>query len=210
MTVNNTNDNGAGSLRAAVAQANSDGGGDTIQFDPTVFSTPQTITLTGGQLELTGTTAATTITGPAAGVTVSGNEASRVFQFDPGVVASISGLTITGGNADGVGGGGLFIEGMAYVFLTDCTVSGNSAGFNGGGLFNDGMATLTDCTVSGNSTGGAGGGLCSFSTAELTDCTVSGNLRPSRRRRPVQLRPGRAHRLHGQRQLRRRRRRPGK
>ena len=55
------------------------------------------ITLAGTQLELTDTTGTETITGPKAGVTVSGGDQSRVFQVDGGVTASISGLTITGG-----------------------------------------------------------------------------------------------------------------
>ena len=63
-----------------------------------MFNTPQTITLTGSQLELSDTTGTETITGPAAGVTVSGGGLSRVFQVDGLVTASISGLTITGGN----------------------------------------------------------------------------------------------------------------
>ena len=98
-TVTSTLDNGsAGTLRWAVGQANSAGGAETITFDKTVFKTPQTITLTGTQLELTDTTGTETITGPKVGVTVSGGEHSRVFQVDGGVTASISGLTITGGN----------------------------------------------------------------------------------------------------------------
>ena len=83
-------------LRSGIAQANSDGGGDTIVFS-SLFNTPQTITLTGTQLELSNKSGTETIQGPAAGVTVSGNNASRVFQVDSGVTASISGLTITGG-----------------------------------------------------------------------------------------------------------------
>ena len=79
-------------------------GAETINFDPTVFATPQTITLNGTQLELSDTTGTETITGPAAGVTVNGNNASRVFQVDGGVTASISGLTITDGNASNGGG----------------------------------------------------------------------------------------------------------
>jgi hypothetical protein len=172
-------------LRQAIDQANSDGGGDTIKFDSTVFNTPRTVTLTGGQLKLSGNTAPTTITGPGANLLfVSGNHASRVFQIDRGVTASISGLTITGGSTitgGGLyhaGGGGLYNAG-GTVTLTDCTVSGNSGGlFDGGGMFNNsGTATLTDCTVSGNSApNGFGGGLAnSGGTVTLTDCTVSGN-----------------------------------
>ena len=86
LTVSNTNDSGPGSLRAAVAQANSDGGGDTIEFS-SLFNTPQTITLTSGQLALTGT-ATTTISGPGASLlTVSGNHAGRVFAVYGGSAA---------------------------------------------------------------------------------------------------------------------------
>ncbi len=105
-TVTSTLDNGSvGTLRWAVGQANSAGGAETIAFDQKVFKTPQKITLTGTQLELTDTTGTETITGPAAGVTVSGGGLSRVFQIDGGVTASISGMTITGGNAFSGNGG---------------------------------------------------------------------------------------------------------
>ena len=82
---------------------------ETITFDPTVFATPQTITLTQGQLELSNTSGTITIAGPAAGVTISGGGTSRVFQVDTGVTASISGLTITRGTA--ASGGGLYNQG---------------------------------------------------------------------------------------------------
>ena len=91
-------DSGPGSLRQAIHDANAQRGAETITFDPTAFATPQTITLTSGQLELSDPTGTETITGPAAGVTVSGGGTSRVFQVDAGVTASISGLTITGGS----------------------------------------------------------------------------------------------------------------
>ena len=167
-----------------------------------MFKTPQTITLTGTQLELSDTTGTETITGPKAGVTVSGGGLSRVFQVDAGVTASISGLTITGGNTAG-NGGGLYNDGGTAT-LTNCTVSGNSAGrrrrrpvqhqrhdhadqlhrqrqlrrVDGGGLYNfNGTATLTNCTVSGNSaTHRRRRRGCNYGgTATLTNCTVSGN-----------------------------------
>ena len=73
ITVRNTLDDGSvGSLRWAVEQANAGGGAETINFDPALFNTPQTITLTQGQLELSDPTGTETITGPAAGLTVSG------------------------------------------------------------------------------------------------------------------------------------------
>ena len=179
-TVTNTLDDGStGSLRWAIGQADATGGADTINFDGTVFSTAQTIPLGGTQLELSDTTGATTITGPAAGVTVSGNNLSRVFQVEPGVTATISDLTITGGNA--VQGGGVWNHGGTLA-LTDCTITGNSAG-KGGGVLNSGSGyfietylaekypasvSLTNCTISGNHAtaqaqagydSGGGGGL---------------------------------------------------
>ena len=82
IVVNNPTDTpiaGQTDLREAITRANATAGAETITFDPTVFATPQTILLTGGQLELTDTTGTETITGPAAGVTISGNNTSRVF-----------------------------------------------------------------------------------------------------------------------------------
>jgi hypothetical protein len=187
------------SLRQAVDLANAlgaagTGGTEAITFDPTVFASAQTITLDGTQLELTSGTE--TITGPGANLlSVSGNNASRVFQIDSGVTASISGLTITKGNSGGLFnlgaatltnctvsrnynsaryGGGLVNYYGATAMLTNCTVSGNSTGFGGGGLVNQGTATLTSCTVSGNSAV-RGGGLDNYGRATLTNCTVSRN-----------------------------------
>jgi hypothetical protein len=129
-TVTNTADSGAGSLRHEIDLANWNAGANTIDFDSTVFNTALTIALTGSQLELSNMSGTETITGPAAGVTVSGGGLSRVFQVDASVTASISGLTITGGRAGGPGAGVANYGGTTT--LTDCTVSGNSA-VNGGG-----------------------------------------------------------------------------
>jgi hypothetical protein len=182
LTVSNTGDSGPGSLRAAVAQANSDGGGDTIVFS-SLFNSPNTIILTGGQLELTGTKARTTITGPGANLlSVSGNNARRVFQVDHGVTATISGLTISGGMANTFGGG-LDNQG-GDATLTDCRVEQNTANEWGGGLANaaGSMLILNNCTVAFNSvpTGasenfGLGGGLWNTGTATLTDCGFASN-----------------------------------
>ncbi len=189
------------SLPLAILVSNSFSVASTITFDPTVFATPQTITLTGQQLELTNTAAMETITGPAAGVTVSGGGLSRVFQVDSGVTASFSGLTITGGG-NVAGGGGLLNKGT--LSLTNCTLSGNVAqgggrggAGQGGAIFNYAGATLglTNCTLSGNLAhggfggyflnsnhtrpGGAGQGGAIFNNSSvalnLTNCTLSGN-----------------------------------
>ena len=67
-TVENTNSFGTGSLEQAIVSANDNGQANTITFDPTVFGTPQTITVLGSPLAITDS--GLTITGPAAGVTI--------------------------------------------------------------------------------------------------------------------------------------------
>ena len=166
-------DGSNGTLRWAVSEANSAKGPIDIELE--LGSTAATIILSQGQLELSNTSQPVTIyDDPAQGpVTISGNNASRVFQVDQGVTASLSGLTISAGSTSG-SGGGLYVKGTAT--LEACTISGNSAK-DGGGLASAGTTTLTNCTISGNSAGSNGGGLYepSGGTATLTDCTVSGN-----------------------------------
>jgi hypothetical protein len=182
-TVNSTGDAGTSSgdgtggsadLRWCINEANANNQANTIVFDATKFSTPQTIMLGGIQLELKDTGGTQAITGPAAGVTIDAGGQSDVFQVDKGVTASLSGLTLTGGGSALFGGG---LDNSGTVTLTGCTLSGNSAGYDGGGLANFGTATLTDCTISGNTASDFGGGLfnCGTATLTLTGCTLSGN-----------------------------------
>jgi hypothetical protein len=158
-------------LRGAIDVADLLGGSQAITFSPTVFATPQTITLTAGHLELSAGTV--TITGPAAGVTLDAGGQSGVFLVDGGVTASLSGLTLTGGSTSTPGGG---LEDLGTATLTDCKISGNSAGLFGGGMavYPGATATLTGCTISGNSAP-YGGGMITAGTTTLTDCKISGN-----------------------------------
>jgi hypothetical protein len=160
-------------LRWAIEQAGAATSASSIEIE--LGSSPATITLMQGQLELDNTAYPISIyDGPGeGGVTISGNNASRVFKVDGGVTASLSGLTITGGSDSN--GGGLANYG-GNLTLTGCTVSGNYAGSYGGGLYSNssGTTTLTDCTVSGNSAGN-GAGLWNSGTATLTDSAVTGN-----------------------------------
>jgi hypothetical protein len=173
-TVTSAGDAGNGTLRWAINQANASNQADTIEFSPSVFDVPVTITLTGGPLTLTDT-ATTTIDGPGANLlTVSGGGQSRVFDID-GASAVISGLTVSGGSADK--GGGLRNDGGTLV-LTDVAISGNTASATGGGLASQfgAMTTLIGCTVVGNTAALGGGGLWNASsTMSLLNTTVSSN-----------------------------------
>jgi hypothetical protein len=115
--VSNTNDDGLGSLRNAIAQANANDNSpavvDVIDFS-SLFSTPQTILLTSGELSIT---ESLTISGPGADlltIDASGNDltplvkdgaGSRVFNIDDGgfdlINVTLDGLTITGGDIGG-------------------------------------------------------------------------------------------------------------
>src|SRR6266480_164132 len=151
ITVMNTNDSGAGSLRQALMDANE---GDTIDFGVT-----GTITLTTGQLVVD---KSVSISGPgAANLAVNSNAASRVFHITNAVTVSTSGLTITNGSVVSSDVGGGAYNDQSTLTVSNCTLSGNSAGA-AGGIDNDGRyggATLTinNSTLSGNSVNATGG-----------------------------------------------------
>src|SRR5438128_12669643 len=119
--VTNTNDSGPGSLRQALAIANS---GDTI--DATGVS--GAITLTSGTLLVN---KSVTMNGAGADVlAVDGNAAGRVFFITFGELVAISRFTIRNGHA-GNAGGGIDNENNATLTITNCTISGNVAGLGG-------------------------------------------------------------------------------
>jgi predicted outer membrane repeat protein len=177
ITVTNTNDSGAGSLRQAVADAND---GDTIEFGVTGI-----ITLTTGELLVN---KSITVNGPGSGnLSIDGNRTTRVLHVSRSVTAAIAGLTITNGtvSSDFGAGGGIYND-HAVLTLSDCIVSGNSATY-GGGIFNEGFsgsATVTSnsCTFSGNSATDGGGiysvGFSGNAMVTLNNTTFSGNSAP--------------------------------
>jgi len=162
----NNNDSGAGSLRQAIADAIP---GEEITFAGTVTGT---ITLTSGELLINKNL---TITGPGADIlTISGNNASRVFYISSDVDVTISGLTIVNGDATWSGG----IYNWGTLTLNSSTVSGNNAFYGDGGIYNQNKGTLTlnNSTISGNTAAYYGGGIYNFwPTVTLNNCTISGN-----------------------------------
>ena len=190
-TVNQTTDAGDGTcdatctLRDAILAANANPGDDIINFDPTVFNTPQTITLNGTQLTIANGSGALTINGTGADqLTISGNNASTVFRNDNTTASVvINALTITGGNA-GFGGGIANIVGGDLTF-NNSVISGNNATHSGGGFNNDGTLTLNNSTVNNNSASINGGGISNGGTTAngggvtLNNSTISGNSAPN-------------------------------
>lgn len=163
VTVTNTNDSGAGSLRQAIADAAS---GDLIQFSITgTITLSSTLTIEGKNL---------TISGPGALLlAISGNHSVQVLVIGNGVSATISGVTIENGSSSSFNrGSGISNEGTLSV--SNSTLSGNS-GSLGGGIFNGGTLTLSNSTLSGNFVSNNGGGILNDGTLTVNNSTLSGN-----------------------------------
>jgi predicted outer membrane repeat protein len=181
-TVTNTADSGAGSLRQALDEANSNAGADIIVFDA---GSAGTITLTTGQLDISDDV---TITGlGAADSIISGNNNSRIFyiyNYDDPLTVSISGLTMTDGAA---GTGGAIANWGNDLTLSSVVLTGNEAIDTGGAIHSqisaspntDSNAPLTiiDSEISDNTAGESGGGLNLYEVGNvtITNTVVSGN-----------------------------------
>ena len=163
--VTNTNDSGAGSLRQAILS-----GLETIDFDSSVFSTPQTILLNS---DFGTVSHSVDIRGPGANLlTVDGQDFENgrpLFFFGSSVNSSLSGFTLTGGRdtTSTSDVGGIFLQGaleLTDFVLTDnfgtgifatsqsqLTVSNSTISDNGDeGIFTRGNVTLSGVTISGN------------------------------------------------------------
>ena len=175
-------------LIGAIAAANAAGSADTITFDPAVFAAPRkTLTISYPE-QLVGTLS---ITAPAAGVEISGENLARPFIVTGGANVTMTGLTIRNGNAvdpplyfDEFGpfGGGIFNQGT--LLLDSCTLTANRAGA-GGAIYSENsgsVLTIRNCTITGNTAeeGGAqynqgGAILIESGVMVIESSTINGN-----------------------------------
>ena len=172
-TVTNLDDDGAGSLRAAIASANGSTTADTIEFSVTgtinlesqLPSIVQPVTIDGGG-EIT------LDAGDGDDDVFATGDGFRIFNVDNAprstfIEVNLTGLTLTGGDTPIDGGifqspGGA-IRNRETLTLTNVRVEANAAGgggtnfpdgIDGGGIFNlAGILTLIDCSVVGNKAG---------------------------------------------------------
>ncbi|HEY9618573.1 MAG TPA: Calx-beta domain-containing protein [Microcoleaceae cyanobacterium] len=162
ITVNNTNDAGAGSLRDAIARAQS---GDTIQFDSALAN--QTIRLTSGQIDI-GLGKNLIIDGAgASNLTISGNNASRIFYLNSGIAAAtnltVKNLTLADGYTN-ERGGAISTTHRGVLTVENVTFRNNVADKGGGAIFSEYEGSLTvlgsrfdaNVAVAGNDERGAG------------------------------------------------------
>jgi hypothetical protein len=174
--VTNLSDSGAGSLRQAIVDANGAAGADVVTFDAALTGT---ITLTTGQLYIVDSL---DVQGPGpAVITVSGNNASRVFYaYSPTTTIDvrIAGLTITEG-ATAVGAG--VVNFGQVLALDDVVITENNATLVGAGIFSTGInssLTITNSTISGNVSDDDGGGIFIYQaggTTTIEDSVITGN-----------------------------------
>jgi hypothetical protein len=169
LTVTNTDDSGAGSLRQAIADANADAGEDAIGFAPSLSG--QTIALSS-QLPAVTDGEGLTVDGTRSDVTISGAGQVRVFKVNEGAMLALIGLTVADGDgASGPGGG---VLNLGTLRVTGSTLSGNAAP-SGGAISNSGSATVTGSTLSGNTASDSGGGIHNLGTLRVTGSTLSNN-----------------------------------
>jgi hypothetical protein len=166
--VTDSADSGPGTLRAAVAIANSTTGPDTICIPAGTFM------LTSGRLELTDDVG---IRGAGARLTtVDGGGIDTVFVISNGASAELSELTISGGAGTSFDGGGVSVD-SGNVTIRRSTIDRNTAGFGAGVRLGSASssARIYDSTFSRNSAFGSA--LESQQgTASVENCTFAANI----------------------------------
>jgi hypothetical protein len=171
LTVTNLNDSGTGSLRDTVSAAVA---GDTI-----VFNIGGTVTLTSGEMVIN---KSLIIDGLGHSVTISGNNASRIFSVNnvPSNVSIVEfrNLTLLNGNAGFATGGAIHNNGN--LTLTNATLINNNAtnmsgSMQGGAIFNNGTLTINSSNLNGNTAAYGGAIYNNIGTLWIDNSSLSGN-----------------------------------
>ena len=185
LAVTTFTDGGAGSLRDAITQANSNAGADVITLPAGTYTL--SLVGTGEDANATGDldiTSDITIVGAGSASTfIDADGIDRVFDIRSGV-SELQGVTIENGDVGASRGGNVAVRYLSSLTISDSVVS-NGAALDGGGISSD-EATLvvrrtelvgnTVVGIVGNGSVGsaisAGGNAGSL---ELTDSLIAGN-----------------------------------
>jgi hypothetical protein len=167
VTVDNLNDSGTGSLRAAVLAAPA--------------GEPTTIKITStGELNLMTMLQASspvTIVGPGADKLTIFHSASAFTILSIAGTMQLSGVTIRDGmNGNGGTGGGIVVLPGGSLTLTDSVVTENAA-TTGAAIYANGPLTIQRTTISNNTAGsnGTGAVIYSAATTSIVDSTIENN-----------------------------------
>ena len=174
LTVTSTADRGSGSLREAIALSQP---GDTIAFDGSLAN--QRISLDGTELTVD---KPLTINGAnAVGLTLSGNNASRIFNIASGVEFTLQNLTLIDGFSTDRGGA-IFARGQNDLTIENSQFLNNTGGQGGAVAVNSrSNIAITNSQFDGNrstSTDGFSGGAISifaFNTTTIQNSNFTNN-----------------------------------
>ncbi len=163
-------------LRATIIASTEPGA--RIRFSSTIFPAT-TIPLSFGELSISATSGLFIDASDLSGsVTISGENASRVFHIPATATVAMHSLRITGAEVKGNGGG---ILNLGTCTVISSTLSGNTAslsggaGGTGGGIFNSGRCLVLNSTLSGNSAYIGAGIMHADGTCTVISSTLSGN-----------------------------------
>lgn len=178
-TVDNVNDDGSGSLRQAIQDANQTPGTDTIQFNSELSG--QEIILTSGELEISDDVE---ITGKSNDITINGDNNSRIFtvdDFDENNRAEvvIDRLTLTGGSSS-QGGGAISNFESLTISHSDIVNNENTSlePTDGGGAIRNsdtGSLNIYKSSIAENQSSAFGGAITNFGELDLKDSIIFDN-----------------------------------
>lgn len=171
-TVTASADTGPGSLREAIARANSQSGADTIVFD---LAGDAVINVTQGEMEVTDDVV---IAGPPdATITLDAQQLHRFLHVTtPGISLEVSDLTLRNGEEFESGGAILITRGSSLTLRRVSFFDNLSAGESGGAVAaNDGALLIEDSWFEGNRAGQVGGAVASIGLTDIRGTTFVGN-----------------------------------
>lgn len=156
-----------GTLRYVIQKASCN---DTIQFASEVTS----ITLTQGDIHID---VDLTIQGP--GVTLSGNNNSRIFKIHKGKQLYLEALVLTNGSVNDSEGGGALLN-YGFLMLSNCILTGNRSETGdgmGGAIYSIGGELIVDnCIFTENNAAFTSGAIFAYAgEVFINDCFFIGN-----------------------------------
>lgn len=162
---NTLDDNSAGSLRVLIADAAI---GSTVSFAPALDG--KTIVMSS-PLELN-KNVSISASSLSNGLTLDGNNATRVLKINAGVIASINGLTIA--RASVASSGAAISNSGGILSVTDSTFVDNHAVAFGGAILNqDGTVTINSSSFVNNSAASGGGAIYNGNLATTTTTVIN-------------------------------------